>query len=93
MLVQPTQGEGASSESQSEAPPTPSTAPTSEVPYEPHTDSSPAHTSEIRPSNTSLKANHKAQEARKTGHQTSESISEECLMQQRFQGKKLLKET
>ncbi|GKG61384.1 hypothetical protein Tco_0619109, partial [Tanacetum coccineum] len=33
MLVQPTQDEGASSERPSEALPTPSHAPTSEVPY------------------------------------------------------------
>ncbi|GJS09591.1 putative ribonuclease H-like domain-containing protein [Tanacetum coccineum] len=37
MLVQPTQDEGASSERPSEAQPTPSPAPTSEVPYEPQT--------------------------------------------------------
>ncbi|GJZ39847.1 hypothetical protein Tco_0586410 [Tanacetum coccineum] len=43
MLVQPTQDEGASSERPSEALPTPSPAPTSEVPYEPQTDSSPSH--------------------------------------------------
>ncbi|GJW97066.1 putative ribonuclease H-like domain-containing protein [Tanacetum coccineum] len=40
------QVEGFSLEIPSEALPTPSPAPTSEVPYEPHTDSSPAHTSE-----------------------------------------------
>ncbi|GJX75795.1 hypothetical protein Tco_0322606 [Tanacetum coccineum] len=38
MLVQPTQDEGASSERPSEALPTPSPAPTSEVPHEPQTD-------------------------------------------------------
>ncbi|GJT97052.1 MEI2-like protein 6 [Tanacetum coccineum] len=38
--------EGASSERLSDEQPSPSPAPTSEVPYEPHTDSSPAHTSE-----------------------------------------------
>ncbi|GJV89601.1 putative ribonuclease H-like domain-containing protein [Tanacetum coccineum] len=47
MLVQPTQDEGASSERLSDEQPSPSPAPTSEVPYEPHTDSSPAHTSEV----------------------------------------------
>ncbi|GJS29684.1 hypothetical protein Tco_0490304 [Tanacetum coccineum] len=47
MLVQPTQDEGASSERPSEALPSPSPAPTSDVPYEPHTDSSLAHTSEV----------------------------------------------
>ncbi|GJV65659.1 putative ribonuclease H-like domain-containing protein [Tanacetum coccineum] len=49
MLVQPTQDEGASSERRtiSDEQPSPSPAPTSEVPYEPHTDSSPAHTSEV----------------------------------------------
>ncbi|GJU40645.1 hypothetical protein Tco_1193602 [Tanacetum coccineum] len=61
MLVQPTEDEGAPSERPSEAQPTPSLAPTSEVPiepqtdsspahevpFEPHTDSSPAHTSEV----------------------------------------------
>ncbi|GKG41261.1 hypothetical protein Tco_0470473, partial [Tanacetum coccineum] len=36
---------GASSERLSDEQPSPSPAPTSEVPYEPHTDSSPAHTS------------------------------------------------
>ncbi|GKF43425.1 hypothetical protein Tco_0129977, partial [Tanacetum coccineum] len=38
---------GAPSERSSEAQPTPSPAHTSEVPFEPHTDSSPAHTSEV----------------------------------------------
>ncbi|GJT44602.1 hypothetical protein Tco_0953317 [Tanacetum coccineum] len=46
MLVRPTQDEGASSERPSEALPTPSHAPISEVPHEPQTDSSPAQTSE-----------------------------------------------
>ncbi|GJZ70868.1 hypothetical protein Tco_0634719 [Tanacetum coccineum] len=45
MLVQPTQDEGASSERPSEALPTPSPAPTSEVPHEPQNDSPPAQTS------------------------------------------------
>ncbi|GJW17649.1 putative ribonuclease H-like domain-containing protein [Tanacetum coccineum] len=40
MLVQPTQVEGASSDRPSEVQPTPSPAPTSEVPHEPQTDSS-----------------------------------------------------
>ncbi|GJZ41770.1 putative ribonuclease H-like domain-containing protein, partial [Tanacetum coccineum] len=44
MLVPPTQDEGAPSERPSEAQPTPYPAPTSEVPHEPHTDSSPAQT-------------------------------------------------
>ncbi|GJU59087.1 hypothetical protein Tco_1236853 [Tanacetum coccineum] len=47
MLVQPTQDEGASSERQSDEQPSPSPAPTSEVPYEPHTDSSSAQPSEV----------------------------------------------
>ncbi|GJX72375.1 hypothetical protein Tco_0309546 [Tanacetum coccineum] len=56
MLVQPTEDEGAPSERPSEAQPTPSPAPLkdkkkknlkSEVPIEPQTDSSPAHTSEV----------------------------------------------
>ncbi|GKF46093.1 hypothetical protein Tco_0135895, partial [Tanacetum coccineum] len=47
MLVQPTQDEGASSERLSDKQPSPSPVPTSEVPYEPHTDSSPSHTSEV----------------------------------------------
>ncbi|GJY01828.1 putative ribonuclease H-like domain-containing protein, partial [Tanacetum coccineum] len=46
MLVQPNQDEGASSHRPSEAQPTPSSAPTSEVPIMPQTDSSPAQTSE-----------------------------------------------
>ncbi|GJX54518.1 putative ribonuclease H-like domain-containing protein [Tanacetum coccineum] len=46
MLVQPTQAEGASSERQSAEQSSPSPAPTSEVPYEPHTDSSSAQPSE-----------------------------------------------
>ncbi|GJZ97662.1 hypothetical protein Tco_0670115 [Tanacetum coccineum] len=44
MLVHPTQDEGAHSERPSEAQPTPSPAPTSVVPNEPQTDSSPAQT-------------------------------------------------
>ncbi|GKF41071.1 hypothetical protein Tco_0124413, partial [Tanacetum coccineum] len=47
MLVQPTQDEGASLERPSEALPTPSPAPTSDIPYEPQIDSSPSHTSEV----------------------------------------------
>ncbi|GJR85099.1 hypothetical protein Tco_0209110 [Tanacetum coccineum] len=47
MLVQPTQDEGASSERLSDEQPSPSPAPTSEVPYEPHTDSSSAQPSEV----------------------------------------------
>ncbi|GKE37316.1 hypothetical protein Tco_1460721, partial [Tanacetum coccineum] len=47
MLVQPTQAEGASSERQSAEQSSPSPAPTSEVPYEPHTDSSSAQPSEV----------------------------------------------
>ncbi|GJV62684.1 hypothetical protein Tco_1473512 [Tanacetum coccineum] len=51
MLVQPTEDEGAPSERQSEAQPTPSPRPsephTSELPAEPQPDSSPAHTSEV----------------------------------------------
>ncbi|GKE34930.1 hypothetical protein Tco_1454252 [Tanacetum coccineum] len=47
MLVQPTQAEGASSERQSAEKSSPSPAPTSEVPYEPHTDSSSAQPSEV----------------------------------------------
>ncbi|GKG30835.1 hypothetical protein Tco_0423323, partial [Tanacetum coccineum] len=42
MLVQPTEDEGAPSKRPSEAQPIPSHAHTSEVPFEPHTDSSPA---------------------------------------------------
>ncbi|GJZ95842.1 putative ribonuclease H-like domain-containing protein [Tanacetum coccineum] len=47
MLVQPTQDEGASLGRPSEALPTPSPAPTSEIPLEPQPDSSPAQTSEV----------------------------------------------
>ncbi|GJV61195.1 putative ribonuclease H-like domain-containing protein [Tanacetum coccineum] len=47
MLVQPTQDEGAHSDRPSEALPTPSPTPTSEVPNEPQTDSSPAQASEV----------------------------------------------
>ncbi|GJW31870.1 hypothetical protein Tco_0051902, partial [Tanacetum coccineum] len=50
MLVQPTEDEGAPLERTSEALPTPSSAHTSEVPFEPQNDSSPAHTSETDPS-------------------------------------------
>ncbi|GKF79614.1 hypothetical protein Tco_0235182, partial [Tanacetum coccineum] len=47
MLVQPTQDEGASSERPSEGLPTPSPAPTCDVPLESQLDSSPAQTSEV----------------------------------------------
>ncbi|GJV31149.1 hypothetical protein Tco_1391549 [Tanacetum coccineum] len=91
-----------SSERPSEALPTPSPAPTSEVPYEPHTDSSPAHTSEtlsvfMKPcfrsgqENTSLKAKSQSTEASKTIIKHHTAYLKSVSLQQRFPRKSFSK--
>ncbi|GKA12608.1 hypothetical protein Tco_0692154 [Tanacetum coccineum] len=72
--------EGASSERPSEALPTPSPAPTSEVPYEPQTDSSPAQTSE----NTSVEnlGSHSSSDKSLSGNEgdmTIQGVYDLCL--------------
>ncbi|GKD25922.1 putative ribonuclease H-like domain-containing protein [Tanacetum coccineum] len=78
MLVQPTQDEGASSERPSEALPTPSPAPTSEVPHEPQTDSSPAQT---KPSGENLGGHSSSDRSlsRNEGDMTLQSVYDLCL--------------
>ncbi|GJX00689.1 hypothetical protein Tco_0184602 [Tanacetum coccineum] len=79
MLVQPTQGEGASSETLSDEQPSPSPTPTGEVPNESLPDSSSAQPNQARKLNP-LKANQQSQERKQTCHQRSQRISEECLI-------------